>query len=573
MKIKTGNPDNPETSNSIFNVSAWRYFISFYRGQYRRLILTSVVSAAQSLIIVPTLMLIRYIFDDAIPQGNMNLLIMSGLGIFIFRLVNSVISLRVRAINVEIITSSIFSLREDLLHKVYMFARSVYTQLDQKNTHTRIVQDTERLSNVSNSLVSRLMPALFTSLALCLILAFLNWFLLLIIASLFPLSFFASRYTARLVKKRVHIFQRAFEAFSKGTMFVLRYLDLTKIQTAEKQEIVRQTDILNELQTRTAKMIYLYAVNGHLQSTLTGLSSIIILMVGGYAVASHTLTLGEFISFYVAAGYLHGHVTTITTSIADIIAGNESVETLYRLAETHYSKPYKGIKQILFTGHVVMDSVSFQYNNHPVLKDINLHLSSGSRIAIVGPNGSGKSTLVQLLLGFYRPQSGCIYADNVPYDDIDVTYLRTHIGAVMQDPDLYSGTILENITYGANISDRKLIVEAARIAMADDFIIKLDDGYNTQIGEEGVLLSGGERQRIAIARAILRKPELLILDEPTNHLDGHAVKHLMSNIDALDDSPAILIISHDESVIKHADEIYTLTEGTLVRDMPSRAIK
>jgi ATP-binding cassette subfamily B protein len=555
---------NQETNRSFFDPAAWRYFIQFYRGQYKRLALSSLISAAQSLFIVPTLLLVRYVFDVAIPQKNINLLMLIGVGIFVFRLINSAVSLWVRSRNISTIKTVIFNLRDDLLNRIYRFSRAAHTRLDQKTTHARIVQDTERLSNMSNALISRLIPSLFTSIALCVILLFLNWFLFLIMISLFPVVFLASRFTGKLVKEKVFTFQRAFEAFSKGVLFILRHMDLTRVQTAEEQEIRRQTEILRDLRTRTGKMAFIYAIHGNVQSILIGLSGVIILVVGGITVASKSITLGEFISFYVAAGYLSGHVNTITSSIADIIAGNESIVTLHQLASTKNVQPYIGKKQIPFKGFLSLESVSFRYEDQPILKDVSLSLHPHSRVAIIGSNGAGKSTMAHLILGFYSPLSGRLYADDIPYEEVDVVHLRRQIGVVMQDPALFSGTILENISYGSPGAERKDVARAAKLAMADDFIRRLPEGYDTYIGEDGVMLSGGERQRLALARALLRRPKLLILDEPTNHLDRVSVGQLLDNLDDLEDRPAILMISHDMSVVRHADEVFRLEEGILM---------
>ncbi len=555
--------NNQESRTPFYDIDAWRYFINFYQGQYKRLAFSAAASSAQSLVIVPTILLVRYVFDVAIPQKNIHLLVLIGIGIFAFNLVNSAISLWIRSITIDIIRIAILKLREDLLSRIFMFSRSVYTGLDLKTTHARIVQDTQRISNMSNALVSKILPSFSTSLALCLILLFLNWFLFLVMISIFPVLFIASRYTGKKVKKNVYIFQRSFETFSKGVLFVLRYMDLTKTQTAEVQEINRQNKILKELKTRTGKMAFIYAVHGQVQSTLTGLSGITILVVGGYSVATQSITIGEFISFYIAMRYLNWRVSTITTSIPNIIEGNESMVTLHQMIKAKDVQPYHGKKHIQFKGCITAESVSFRYDDHFLLENINLCLHRHSKIAIIGSNGTGKSTIIQLILGFYRPTDGCLYADNIPYEELDIAQLRRNIGVVMQDPLLFSGTILENISYGTTVFDRNQLIHAARLAKADGFIQNLPEGYDTEIGEEGILFSGGERQRLAIARALLRRPKLLILDEPTNHLDKAAVRQLMVSLDNLDDHPAILMISHDLSVVNHADEVYELENGVL----------
>jgi ATP-binding cassette, subfamily B, bacterial len=554
---------NTESQQSFFNFSAWRYFFAFHRDQSLSICFSSLGSAAQSLVVLPTLFLIRYLFDVAIPQNNIRLLVLAGLGIFGFRLINSGISLWLRAVNIRIINRAIFLLREDLLKKLYLFSRSFHTREDQKIIQTRIVQDSERLSNMSNTLLSRLLPSFFTSLALCFVLLFLNWFLVLVMISLFPVIFLTNRLSGNMVKSRVYVFQRAFETFSKGIWFVLRYMDLTRIQGAEEAETQRQTRSLKDLQNQTGRMSFIYAIHGQIQQTLTSLSGILIIIIGGAFVANARMTMGEFLSFYVAAIFLFNHVDNITTSITDLINGNESLITLYNLAQTRDIQPYQGKKQIAFKGFISLESVSFAYERQAVLKSVNLTVVPNSKMAIIGSNGAGKSTLVELLLGFYAPNEGRLTADGVPYEELDLVHLRHAIGVVTQNPLFFSGTILENVAYGTSDVNRDRIVAACRIALADEFIRRLPDGYDTQIGDDGVLLSGGECQRLAIARALLRHPRLLILDEPTNHLDRATVTLLMNSLDELDENLGILIISHDVSVVDHAREVWQLDKGGL----------
>ncbi len=169
-----------------------------------------------------------------------------------------------------------------------------------------------------------------------------------------------------------------------------------------------------------------------------------------------------------------------------------------------------------------------------MLQAINLTLSPGQTVVVVGPNGSGKTTLLNLLLGFYRPQQGQLYADEQPFSQLDLIHLRRSIAVVSQDPVIFPGTIRENLTYGCPEVSFQRIIEAAHLATAHEFIEQLPQGYDTFVGDNGVLLSGGQRQRLAIARALLRQPKLLILDEPTNHLDATAVEQLMHHLKKLD---------------------------------------
>ena len=172
---------------------------------------------------------------------------------------------------------------------------------------------------------------------------------------------------------------------------------------------------------------------------------------------------------------------------------------------------------------------------------------------------------MHLILGFYRPQAGVLYCDGRPYDEVDLSCVRRAIGFVPQNPQLFSGSIRENIAYGMPEASLQQIRRAASLALADEFIAKLPDGYETSIGDDGMRLSGGQRQRIAIARALLREPKVLVLDEPTNHLDIRAVTRLMENLRTLESQLALLLVSHDNDVIRYADDVYEIENGVAVR--------
>lgn len=553
-----------------FSKSAWRYYWGLFESQYHKLILSTIGSIFQAILIIPVILLIKYAFDKIIPEKNTYLLIIAGVGIFLLRTANSLVSIWLRDIHLKIINKSVLLLRKDLLTKLYKLSRDFHTSHDPKILHTRIVVDTERLSNLGNVLVSREIPSLIISFALVVLLFFLNWKLMLIVLAMAPVLYVANRITGKMVKKRVFIFQRAFEAFSKGVYFILKYFDLTVIQSNQTNEIKKREEILHDLNHKTNKMAIIFTINAQLHEILTSITGIVIIVLGGIAVISSQMTLGDFLSFYIAASYLNKFVNTATASIPEIIAGNESLNTLYELARSDQIAPYHGKKIFDFRGNISFDHVSFQYTTVPVLENISFQLCSHETYALTGDNSAGKSTIINLILGFYRPQKGTISVDGHLYDEIDINYLRKNFGVVMQHPQLFSGTIRENIMYGNEDLGMENMLTASKLALAHDFISKLPDGYNTEIGEDGILLSGGECQRIAIARALMRQPRFLILDEPTNHLDEGSISQIMNNIENLESRPAILLVSHDENVTRFAKHIFRLENGKIEQIFPDK---
>ena len=300
------------------------------------------------------------------------------------------------------------------------------------------------------------------------------------------------------------------------------------------------------------------------QNTIIVLTSIMVLIIGGRTIIVGRMTVGELLSFYLALALLGNQLRTISSTIPLLIVGHESLNTLMDFLHLKEANQYSGSKQIEFKGQITLASVSFRYKERPVLREVDLTIAPHSFVAITGVNGAGKTTISSLILGLYRPQRGQLYADGYPFDELDLSHLRASIGVVTQDPVIFFGTILENLTYGCSQVSEEEIFRAAKIALAHDFIEGLPDGYETVVGENGILLSGGQRQRLAIARALLRRPALLILDEPTNHLDEESIRRLLENLKNINERPATLIITHQKNVVSAAEHIYTINEGRLV---------
>lgn len=543
----------------------WRQYGQFYRGSRRALIISSLVSISQVLVLVPIPLLVRKAFDEAIPSGKVGALVVLGLLMLVLQVVSAASSLWTRNVILRTTKAAIQRVREEALHKLYTLPRSVFSSCDQGELHDRVVHETERIDIMTNALLSEFAPAAVLSLGISVVLVTLNWWLFLVTVSLVPAVFAASRLLGGRVKASVRLFHRSFEQFSRGVLFVVRAMDLTHMRAAEEWEFERRRRHLDELRETSGTMSVLVAAYAAIQQTLVAVGGLVVLVVGGVAVGRGVMTMGQLLSFSAGLVILRSQLVPMVVSLPRIMEGGPSLASLFDLLNESAEQPYKGRARIDFKGSISLHDVCFSYSDEPFLLDICLDLRPGRVTAVVGDNGSGKSTIANLILGFYRPQDGRLTADGVPYDAVDVRDLRRAMGVVTQDPIIVPGSVWENITYGVPDAGPEEVAEALRLAMADDFVARLPGGLDADVGEGGTFLSGGQRQRIAVARALLRRPKVLILDEPTNHLDDAGVENLMRNLVAAHDHLAILLISHRTEVVALADEVFRLDAGRLFR--------
>ena len=261
-------------------------------------------------------------------------------------------------------------------------------------------------------------------------------------------------------------------------------------------------------------------------------------------------------------------ISQINAARVQIFAHSFSLEMLDKFfAETTRRMQRSGSMRIKDVHNAIeFDNVAFKYpqSDEAALRGISMKIEAGQMVAIVGPSGAGKSTLVSLLMRFFDPQSGSIKIDGVDLRDIDIQDLRSHVSVVSQDIFIFNDTVSKNLSFAVDgVSDAD-IHRAAKLAAADEFITALPEGYDTKLGDRGVRLSGGQQQRIAIARAILRKPGLLVMDEATSHLDTFTERAIQNAVEEMRKDHAILVIAHRLSTIRRADVVVVLKDGLIV---------
>ena len=548
------------------NKFSLKYPLIFLKDSYRLIFLSVILSVFQAILLFPIALLVKYIFNDVVPSKNIERLILISCIILLLYIFNGLVSMWNRYITLKTTKQAIERFRTNLLYKFYSFSQSFYSKSDKSKIHASVVQDTHRIDVMLNLVITYVLPSLIISFAILVVLYVIDWVLLASLLAAAPFFMLINKVVGKRYKKHNYKYHRAFEDFSSGVLFVLQKMDLTKAQAAEEIEINRQKHQLKNFTSISVSAAWFNSLYKLTHEMIINGSGILILIVGGIQIATSRISTGDMISFYVGVVFLQKYIGLIISAVPGIIEGYQSSDTLYRLIKTKNDNPYSGKEDIDFTGKIEFKNVEFGYDDNLLLKDISLKINPGDSVSIIGSNGAGKTTIVNLILGFYRPVKGSVFADGKEYDRVSIMQLRKNIGILTQDPIIFAGTIAENISYGHPDLNIDEINTAGKLSTAEDFIRELPDKYNSYIGENGVLLSGGERQRIALARALLSKPKLLILDEPTNHLDINSMEKLMDNIKNIDNPPAILIISHNMEIIKLTERVYKLSNGKLFED-------
>jgi ABC-type bacteriocin/lantibiotic exporter with double-glycine peptidase domain len=312
------------------------------------------------------------------------------------------------------------------------------------------------------------------------------------------------------------------------------------------KEYSKQKSILQSVQKLSKSVAWNINAYNTIQGNLIVIGGFVVLLLGGYQVMNDQISLGALISFYVVLNVTSAYFKTIIAFIPVLVEGRNSIKSLYTIIGNVALEATSSIN-FRFQESICFQEVEFYYGDLQILKNINFEIKKHQVFGISGESGSGKTTLIKLLLGVYPANRGQILIDGQNIDKLNYQAFRKQIGFLPQDPMFFTGTIFENLVYGLDNIDPAVIEFYCHQCMVHDFITSLPYGYQTEIGNNGNKISGGQKQRLAIARALIRKPEILILDEPDKNLDDKSVIDILNYIKQM--KITTIVISHNNNLL------------------------
>ncbi len=464
---------------------------------------------------------------------------------------------------------AIFDIRLDLYRHLQRLSMTYHATRRTGGTISRLINDLNTAQGILNEgIVAIAMDVLFLS-GVVVFLFYWDWRLAAVSLTTLPLYGLVFRFLNPRLREVATEVQEEMQELSGEVTEKISAVQVIISFTREKTEQIkffrRHRKYYSTLIRRERLKVLLTTV----AEFLTEVGPIVVICYGGYRVINGTLSPGALLIFN---GFL-AHLYLPTRRLADYSAKlQEKLSALERVFEVLDSPPdikdLPGAVPLLRPkGRVEFRNVHFAYDpQKPVLQGINLIAEPGQSVAIVGRSGAGKTTVVNLIPRFYDPTEGCVLVDNRDIRTLTVRSLRDNIGIVLQDSILFSGTIKENILYGRHNATEREMIRAAEMAQIAEFIESLPDGYDTIVGERGVMLSGGQRQRISIARAFLRDPRILILDEATSNLDSGAEQAIQEALSRLMKGRTTFVIAHRLSTVINCDKVIVLDAGRVVQE-------
>jgi ABC-type multidrug transport system fused ATPase/permease subunit len=540
--------------------------IPFMKHHWRKGALGALLILLTSLLAFPGPLITRYLIDKVILGKQLSLLLGVILLLAGIKAAGILFGLLQQYFFTRFEQEVLFEIQQALFDRTLRLPKSFFDARETGYLMSRLLGDVGGLRWFFSSTLVYIFTSLLRFAGGTVFLIYLNWRLALAVLVVLPLMLVSVRFFGH--KLRIlshHGMERQAEVY-QSVQESLAQTSLIKAFATEKRT-------LNSLMGKLRASLQL----GMEQQTLSSLANLaigfvpdlahlIVMAVGAFLIINGQWSLGSLLAFQSYVGFVYGPAQFLATANfqwQNAVASLERVSALFDVVPEEHDGA--GVKTEQLRGEVEFKHVFFSYNGlDTVLEDISFTAMAGEHMAVVGPSGVGKTTLVSLLLQFYRPQKGEILIDGRPAPEYELNSLRRRIGYVPQSPTLLSGTIAENLRYGEPEASAAQIEKAARAAGIHDFIVSLPDGYQALVGERGVNFSEGQKQRLAIARALVKNPDIVVLDEPTSALDAQTEESIFASLPEMVRGKTLFIIAHRLSTIRQADRILCFDDKGLV---------
>ncbi len=552
----------------------WRLVGYLFRHK-RLLVLGTLTSLAVVAINVSPPILVRMLIDKAlapaepIPDDVRMMRVYLIVGLFLaLILVRMVVQyVRIRAMG-QLAAEVVMDLRRDLFRSLQRLSLSYYDTTHTGRIMSRVLSDTR---NIQGFVVGGLQQVGMHTLMVIVIPVIMiqqHWALALVALAPIPFAAYLGKVFSNRYKAAFRTLKRRMATLSAAVSDTVSGIQVVKSFSQEDRETTRfdeKTAGIYDAQLSAASTRALF--NPSVMFIMTFGTLLVWLLGGRWVLLGAGLTTGMLVQFISYMNQLRAPVQQLIQLTETFQQSATSAERVFNImdmpsevGDREGAKPIENVK-----GHLEFRNVSFKYNNgERVLRNVSFEIKPGEMLGLVGQTGSGKSTLASLVCRFYDPTEGAVLLDGHDLRDITVRSLRDRIGMVLQSTFLFAGTIRENLVYGNPEATEREIVEAAKAANAHDFIMQLPDAYDSEVGERGSGLSGGEKQRIAIARAILKDPDILILDEATSAVDTATEQAIQGAMDRLIQGRTTIAIAHRLSTLRNADKLLVLEQGEIL---------
>lgn len=459
------------------------------------------------------------------------------------------------------------TLRKTVFDKVQTLSIGYISNATPGDVMNRTFSDTNEILNFLRLVSVNLIQSLFLFIVASVMMLEMNWKLALIIMIPTPFAFYIQRVAWNKFMKKVFKNLRVVSDKANSLLHdVVSGIKVVKVFGTEKRVTESFRRLARNFADQDIKSQALVEWFGPLTSIILYLGQYLVYFFGSLAILGNTMTLGELVAFNTIIQKFYSPLQQLIVMPRQIANSMISIQRVYEiLNQVPEISDHNTSTDHRIEGNIEFENVSFGYNSYDhVLNDINFTVKKGEMIGLVGRSGSGKSTLINLICRFYDVNEGSIKIDGKDIRDIQQSSLKNQIGVVLQENFLFSGPLFENIRYSKPDATREEVIRAAKIANAHEFIINLPDGYDTWVAEGGSNFSGGEKQRIAIARAILSDPAILILDEATSALDVETEAQIQEALQRLIEGRTTFAIAHRLSTLKNANRLFVMDNGKIV---------